>query len=76
MKLIPVEHQPQVVYDYKVSFVGDDMSVNITITEDTDDFDHEDMVVRAEKMLCEMWGVAKVPDAYAIVNIDVYEVTL
>lgn len=63
----------EIVYDYKVSFVGDDISVSVTITDESGDIDHDIMTVQAEKMLCEMWGVKEIPQQYSLVNVDVYD---
>jgi hypothetical protein len=66
----------ETVFDYEVSFVGDDMSAHITITEETEDIDHDIVIARAEKILCEMWGVKEIPQQYAIVNVEVQEIKL
>lgn len=65
--------EKEIVYDYEVSFVGDDISVSVTITDESGDIDHDIMTVRAEKMLCQMWGVKEIPQQYLLVNVDVYE---
>ena len=56
-----------------MSFVGDDISVSVTITDESGDIDHDIITVRAEKMLCEMWGVKEIPQQYSLINVDVYE---
>lgn len=64
------------VYDYIVRFVGDDITTKVTITEETSDIDHDVIIAKAEKELCELWGATKVPDIFIIAEVDVFEVSL
>jgi fructose 1,6-bisphosphatase len=66
----------EIVYDYEVKFIGDDVSLTITITKDRDDYDHNEIIVKAEHELCKLWGVEEIPSAYSIVNVDVMEVSV
>lgn len=67
----------EVVYDYAVRFVGDDISTEIVITEETADIDHEEIIKQAEKRLCEMWGAKEIPDNYYyIIDVEVHEIEL
>jgi hypothetical protein len=68
-----ITQEKETVFDYEVSFVGNDISIHVTITEETNDVDHDIIVARAEKMVCEIWGVKEIPQQYPIVNVDVYE---
>lgn len=66
----------EVVYDYAVSFVDDDTTISIVITEESADLDHNNISKEAEKRLCEMWGVKEIPSNYSIVNVEVHEVEI
>jgi hypothetical protein len=64
------------VYDYIVRFVGDDITIKVTITEETSDIDHDEIIAKAEKQLCELWGAKEVPNIFIIAEVDVFEVSL
>jgi hypothetical protein len=61
------------IWDYRVRLYGDDVSLTVTITEDRNDLDHDDMVKVAEQRLCELWGTTKVPECYYLADVDVLE---
>ena len=65
-----------VVYDYHVSFIGDDLSMRVTVTETKDDIDHDVIIAEAEKLLCEMWGVSNIPDVFIVEDVEVEDVEL
>ena len=68
--------EKETVFDYEVAFVGDDMSTRITITEDRDDIDHNIIIARATKMICDMWAVKDIPQEYTIVDVTVQEIEI
>lgn len=68
--------EKETVFDYEVAFVGDDMSTRITIAEDRDDIDHNIIIARATKMICDMWGVKDIPQEYTIVDVTVQEIEI
>lgn len=67
------------VYEYIVTFTGDDIVTNVTVTEETIEPDtlHDEIVEFAQDTLCKMWGVEKIPDnLFHIVDVEVFEVQL
>lgn len=66
----------ETVFDYEVAFVGDDISIRTTITEETSDIDHDIIIASATKMICDMWGVKDIPQQYSIVDVTVKEIKI
>lgn len=66
------ETETEMLFDYEVSFFGDDSKVVFTVTETRDDVPDYEVVEKAEKALCEIWGVERVPQAYYVTEIEIY----
>jgi hypothetical protein len=64
------------IWDYVVSFVGQDTSVSITLTEESPDIETDIITQKAEKTLCELWGVKNIPTSFYVVNVDVEKIDL
>lgn len=60
------------VFDYRVSFIGDDTTVTFTITETSDSIADDVVIAMAEKELCALWGVTAVPHAYYVPEVEMY----
>jgi hypothetical protein len=58
------------VYDYKVSFVGDDTTVTVTVTDEHSEMPIDEAETKATALLMSMWGVDDIPQAYYLVTVS------
>ena len=64
------------IYNYEVSFIGDDTSVRYVVADESPLRYHDDIVREATAALCELWGTNSIPSCYYVVNVEVSEETL
>ena len=64
------------IYNYEVSFIGDDTSVRYVVSDDNALRYHDDIVREAMTALCKLWGTDSIPPYYYVVNVEVSEETL
>ena len=60
------------VFDYEVSFLGDDTKVVFTVTDTKDNLIDDEVVEKAEKELCALWGVDSMPLSYYVTEVEMY----
>jgi len=67
-----METTTEKVFDYQVSFIGDDTTVTFMVTETLDSVADDVVIAKAEKALCALWGVPSIPYAYYVPKVEMY----